>query len=87
MYREFKVLEVTCPTNPDYCGTYERKEIEAEMLECLGVKNGWISYVLDHLFDDEPEFTTALDDAICNLNITTVTVRFGDDYVTIKKLA
>ena len=86
MYREFNMLEVTCPTNPDYCGAFERDEIEAEMLECLGVKNDWISYVLNFLFDDEPEFTTKLDDAICNPNITTLKVRFGDDYVTIRKL-
>lgn len=86
MYKQVNVIEVTCPTNPDYCGKFERDEIEEEMRELHGVTNDWISYVLDHLFDDEPEFTSKLDDAICNLNITSVTVRFGDDYVTIKKI-
>lgn len=47
-------LKITCNTNPDISGEWNRAEVESEMKE-LGMKvsdgNGWLDYIFGHVFD------------------------------------
>ena len=80
-----KKLKFKCPTNPDYNAVFNREDIEKEMRE-IGLTGNWIEYVLDHMFDDEPEFTDNLLNIFNLYNLRKATLQFGDDCVTIEKI-
>lgn len=80
-----KKLKVRCPTNPDYNVVFNREDIEKEMRE-IGLTGNWIEYVLNHMFDDEPECTDDLLNIFNLANLRKVTLQFGDDCVTIEKI-
>ena len=85
MYAETKKLKVSCPTNPDYNEVFNREDIKKEMRE-IGLIGNWIEYVLNHMFDDEPECTDDLLSIFTLDNLRKATLQFGDDYVTIEKI-
>ena len=85
MYAETKKLKVSCPTNPDYNAVFSKEDIKKEMKE-IGLIGNWIEYVLDHMFDNEPECTDDLLNIFALYNLRKATLQFGDDYVTIEKI-
>ena len=85
MYAETKKLKVSCPTNPDYNAVFNKEDIKKEMKE-IGLIGNWIEYVLDHMFDNEPDLTDDLLNIFTLDNLRKATLQFGDDYVTIEKI-
>ena len=85
MYAETKKLKVSCPTNPDYNVVFNKEDIKKEMKE-IGLIGNWIEYVLNHIFDDEPECTDDLLSIFTLNNLRKATLQFGDDYVTIENI-
>ena len=85
MYTETKKLKVSCPTNLDYNAVFNKEDIKKEMKE-IGLIGNWIEYVLDHMFDNEPECTDDLLNIFALYNLRKATLQFGDDYVTIEKI-
>lgn len=85
MYAETKKLKVSCPTNPDYNAVFSKEDIKKEMKE-IGLIGNWIEYVLDHMFDNEPDLTDDLLNIFTLDNLRKATLQFGDDYVTIEKI-
>ena len=85
MYAKTKKLKVSCPTNPDYNEVFNKEDIEKEMKE-IGLIGNWIEYVLDHMFDNEPDLTDDLLSIFTFDNLRKATLQFGDDYVTIEKI-
>ena len=85
MYAKTKKLKVSCPTNPDYNAVFSKEDIKKEMKE-IGLIGNWIEYVLDHMFDNEPDLTDDLLSIFTFDNLRKATLQFGDDYVTIEKI-
>lgn len=82
--REVTKVEIKS-TNPDYCGSWTKADIEKEMREVemeVTSPSNWLDYLFDHVFDYQcfDEVETA-----CMKSVKSISFYIGDDFVKIEK--
>ena len=82
MAKMITTLTIKCATNPDWNGSWDARDIKAEMEELGMVSSGndWIEYVIGHL-----DFPAEIDDMVTNDMVTALTCNLGGDVVKIIK--
>ena len=87
-YPTEKIL-IECLTEPDWCGTWTRKDIEDEMKSLdIQISNqyDWLDYLFDHLFFEEAwRIQTILDVFMKNDELRMIAVYIDGSLVNFKK--
>ena len=81
-------MKISCRSNPDYNGTYDKADVEDEMRD-VGVTphspSEWIEWVLEHMFSDEIDWTARVQDAFMLPNVMKMEVSLGNSIVKLEK--
>ena len=81
-------MKISCRSNPDYNGTYDKTDVEDEM-RAVGVTphspSEWIEWVLEHMFSDEIDWTARVQDAFMLPNVMKMEVSLGNSIVKLEK--
>ena len=82
-------LKITCTTNPDVIGIWEKADVEEEMRDLdidITSSNEWVEYVIDHALADVV-FPRSVYDAAINEDVLSIAFKTQDgDIIKIVKL-
>lgn len=80
-----KAIKCYCKSNPDLCGAWNADDVKEELKEICMSGHDWLDYLLDRIFSDCKEWTSAIQEVVVSDAVNEITLTLGSDKVTIKK--